>query len=175
MDAWQNQQFPVTIFRPTNIIGETRVPLELWGGRNPLFYQKLKNHEPLIIPQCENILVQSGYNWDLASAFVRALDYPDLVRGEMFIISCKRAITLGKFLQTAIDFFDSKSEIVQVPPRDLCKIYPDVRWHYGMDFLMEHMCFDISKAQNMIGYDPQVTAEEGLVRSLKWLVDNNRL
>ncbi len=121
------------------------------------------------------MLIQSGYNWDLADAFVKALDYPDLVRGEMFIISGKRAITLGKFLQTAVDFFDSKSEIIRVAPQDICKIYPDVRWHYGMDFLMEHMCFDISKVQNTIGYDPKVSTEEGLVRSLKWLIDNHKL
>ena len=45
-------------------------------------------------------MIQSGYNWDLASAFVKAIDYPEAVRGEIFIISCKRAITLGQYLQT---------------------------------------------------------------------------
>ena len=175
LDAWQEKKFPVSILRPTNIIGETRVPLELWGGRNPLFYQKLKKNEPVIIPHCDHILVQSGYNWDLASAFVKALDYPDRIRGEIFIISCKHAITLGRFLQTAMDYLHSKSEIIRVSPEDVCRIMPDVRWHYGMDFLMEHMCFDISKAQNTFGYDPQVSTEEGLVRSLKWMEENGKL
>ena len=171
----KEKQFPVTIFRPTNIIGETRVPLELWGGRNILFYQKLKNHEPLVIPACDSIMVQSGYNWDLASAFVKALDFPEAVRGEVFIISSEKAITLGQFLQTAVDFLGSKSNIIRVPPKDICQMYPDVRWHFGMDFLMEHMCFDISKARKTFGYDPKVSTREGLERSLKWLIDNGKI
>lgn len=88
LDLWEQEKFPVTIFRLTNIIGQGRVPLELWGGRDIIFFRKLKNHEEITIAPCEHIMIQSGYNWDLASAFVKAIDYPDMVRGEIFIISC---------------------------------------------------------------------------------------
>lgn len=169
-------RFPITILRPTNIIGETRVPLELWGGRSIEFYQKLKNNEPLFIPDIENVMVQSGYNWDLASAFVLAMDHPDEVRGEIFIISSKKAITLGEFLRTAMEFLHSSSEIIRVSPELLTKIYPDkVRIHFGLDFLMEHMCFDIGKAERVFGYAPKVSTPEGLRRALGWLVENGKL
>jgi nucleoside-diphosphate-sugar epimerase len=167
-DLWEKEQFPATVLRPTNIIGEHRVPLELWGARDINFYKKLKNNEPITIAPCEHIMVQSGYNWDLASAFAKAVDHPDEIRGELFIISCKKAITLGKYLQTAMDFLNSKSEISHCPAEKLKDIYPEVTMKYRMDFLLQHMCLDISKAERILGYAPTKTTEEGLITALKW-------
>ena len=145
LELWNKDKFPLSIFRPTNIIGPDRIPLDLWGGRDIKFFKTLKNNQPLTIPMmAENVLVQSGYNADLASAFVKGLDFPDKVRGEIFNISCKRSITLGRYLRTAMEFLRSKSEIRLASPKELKRIYPENTWG-GLDFLLEHMCFDISK------------------------------
>ncbi len=167
-DLWEKQGVPGTVFSPTNIIGEGCVPLELWGGRDINFYKLLKEGKPVFIPPCRNVLIQSGYNWDLASAFAKAVDFPEAVRGQQFVISSKKATTLGIFLQTAMDFLHSKSEIIEVSCEDLVRIYPGIRIVHGLDFLMEHMCFDIGKAMRTFGYDPKVTTEEGLVKALAW-------
>ena len=167
-DLWQSRQFPVSIFRPTNIIGPGRIPLELWGGRNIEFFRRLKRHEPVRIPPVESILVQSGYHADLADAFVRALDFPDRVRGELFIISCRKAITLGTYLKTAMEHLGSHSEIVPTPPAELMRLQPDIKWTWGLEFLLEHMCFDIGKAERTFGYAPTRTAQQGLVEALEW-------
>jgi nucleoside-diphosphate-sugar epimerase len=168
LDLWGREQFPVTIFCPTNIIGEHRVPLDLWGGRNIDFFKKLKANEPILLAPCENVLVQSGYNWDLASAFAKAVDHPDAVRGETFIISSKRAITLGRYLETAMEHLDSRSQIEHVTPEALVEKVPGVRMKHGLDFLLEHMCFDIGKAERVLGYAPTHTTEQGLIKSLAW-------
>ena len=168
LELWAKDQFPLTVFRPTNIIGPDRIPLELWGGRDIEFFKKLKRGEPVAIPSVENILVQSGYNSDLASAFVKGLDFPDKVRGEIFIISCKKAITLGRYLMTAMEYLGSKSEISVVSPEELIKMYPGITWVNRLDFLLAHMCFDISKVEMAIGYAPTRTAEQGLVEALEW-------
>lgn len=175
LERFATGNFPVTIFRPTNIIGEGRVPLELWGARDIEFFRKLKAGEPITIAPCENIMLQSGYNWDLASAFVLALDHPDEIRGEIFVISCKRAITLGRYLATAMDYFDSKSEITHCPAEKLIEIYPQVTMRYRMDFLLCHMNFDISKAERILGYEPTKTTEEGLVLALRWCEEQKML
>ncbi|MCK5843557.1 MAG: NAD-dependent epimerase/dehydratase family protein [Victivallales bacterium] len=168
LDLWETEKFPGTVLRPTNIIGEHRIPLELWGGRDIEFFKKLKAGEPLYIPECGKILLQSGYNWDLASAFVKALDHPDAIQGEVYIISCKCAITLERYLQTAVDFFNSKSDISEVPVAKLAEIYPNIQWKNRLEFLLLHMCLDISKAETTFGYAPAKTAEEGLVAALEW-------
>lgn len=168
LDLWKSEKFPVTIFRPTNIIGPGRIPLELWGGRNITFFRRLKAGEPIAIPPCENVLLQSGSNSELADAFVKALDHPDKVRGEIFIISCKHAVTLGHYLRTAMNYLGSKSEIQIVSPEELQKKYPEILWRFGLEFLLEHMCFDIGKAERSFGYQPRKTVEEGLKDALQW-------
>jgi len=175
MELWEKEKFPASIFRPTNIIGQGRIPLELWGARDIEFFRKLKNHEAITIAPCEHIMVQSGYNWDLASAFVKAIDYPEAVRGEIFIISCKRAITLGQYLQAAMDFLGSKSEIKHCPAENLKDIYPEVTMKFRMDFLLEHMCLDISKAEKTFGYAPTRTTQEGLIEALQWCTETGLL
>lgn len=167
-DLWEKKGVPGTIFSPTNIIGEGAVPLELWGGRDIEFFRLLKAGEPVVIPPCRNVLIQSGYNWDLASAFAKAVDFPDAVRGQQFIISCKKAIRLGDYLQTAMDYLHSKSEIIEVPCEDLVRMRSGIRIVHGLDFLMEHMCFDIGKAEKTFGYSPTLTTEQGLVKALAW-------
>jgi len=171
---WSKEKFPLGVFRPTNIIGPGRIPLDLWGGRDIEFFRKLKKSEPVAVPMAENVLVQSGYNADLADAFVKALDYPDKVRGEIFIISCKKAITLGTYLRTAMKFLNSKSEIRMVSTDELKRIYPGYNWG-GLDFLMTHMCFDIGKAERTFGYKPTRTGEQGLIEALEWCESSNIL
>lgn len=165
---YHEKGFPITIFRPTNIIGPGRIPLELWGSRDINFFRKLKASEPITIAPCEDVLLQSGYNWDLASAFVKAIDKPDLIRGELFIISCAKAIRLGEYLKTAMDYLGSKSEISYCPAENLKDIYPEVTMKFRMDFLLLHMCFDISKVRNVLGYQPTKTTQEGLIETLEW-------
>ncbi|OGV47796.1 MAG: hypothetical protein A2017_04135 [Lentisphaerae bacterium GWF2_44_16] len=168
LELWKTEKFPITILRPTNIIGAGRVPLELWGGRDIEFYKKLKAGETVHIAPCENILLQSGFNDDLASAFVKALDAPDKIRGEIFVISTKKAITLGTYLQTAMDYLHSKSEIKHASVEELMKIYPHITWTNRLDFLLEHMSFDIGKAERTFGYSTTKSGQEGLVSALEW-------
>ena len=173
-DLWEKQGIPGTIFSPTNIIGEGVIPLELWGGRSVEFWQTLRASEPIDIPPCENVLVQSGYNWDLASAFAKAVDYPDKVRGQQYVISSRKAIPLSRYLRRAMDFLGSKSEVRVVSCEKLMELHPSVKWVHGLDFLMEHMCFDIGKAMRDFGYSPTHTTEQGLVKALAWCTANGK-
>ncbi len=168
LDQYRDKGFPITIFRPTNIIGPGRVPLELWGGRDIEFFRLLRDSRPVTIAPCEEILVQSGYNLDLARSFVLGLDHPEQVRGQIYIISCKRAVTLGRYLETAMEFLGSRSEIRHARPEELCRLYPDITMHFGLEFLFCHMCLDIGKAERELGYAPEKSTEAGLVESLAW-------
>lgn len=171
LDLWEKQRFPVTIFQPTNIIGRGRIPLDLWGGRNIEFFRRLKAHEPMVIPDCERVLIQSGFNEDLAGAFASALEAGESVRGERFIISCRRAITLARYLETAMEFLESRSSIRIVGNKELIDTIPGVAWKYRLEFLLQPMCFDIGKAERTFGYCPEKTTEDGLREALAWCVE----
>jgi pyruvate/2-oxoglutarate dehydrogenase complex dihydrolipoamide dehydrogenase (E3) component len=60
LELFAKQNFPITIFRPTNIIGDGRVPLDLYGGRDVNFFKALRNNETLELPDCRQITIIGG-------------------------------------------------------------------------------------------------------------------
>ena len=175
LSLWKEDGFPVTILRPTNIIGPGRVPLELWGGRNILFFQLLRQNKPVEIPVAGNTLVQSGYNDDLATAFVGAVTKGDEVSGEIFIVSSKKAITLDRYLGIAKKVLGSTSSIEYVSIEEILRRHPGETDEQGLRFLAEHMSFDIGKAQELLGYSPEYSTEQGLAKALEWCLNQNLL
>ena len=168
LEMFREQGFPVTLFRPSNIFGPGSVPLDLWGGRDPEFFRALKENRPVAVPACfENILIQSCVNSDIAKCIVLALRKPDEVKGEIFNISSERAITLGLYLETVMDYFGSRSEIRRVPVEELMTLYPGKIDRADLDFFLCHMSIDISKAVRVLGYKPEWTVQTGLIETLR--------
>ena len=166
LELFEKYKFPVTIFRPTNIIGDGRVPLDLYGGRDIEFFRALKKSEPITLPDCREVLLQSGCNWDLAKAMFLALKADaETVAGEIIVISCRQAIRLKDYLQAAMEYLNSHSQITWVDAEVFQSQHPE---HTGLRFLREHMCFNIAKAEALLGYTPEYTAREGLYRALEW-------
>ena len=175
LELWEQHGFPVTIFRPTNIIGRGRIPLELWGGRNIRYWQLLKAGQPVDMPGSGNVLLQSGCNDDLASAFVRAVAKGQEIAGEIFIISSRKAITLDHYLAVARDLLDSDSSVQYLSAEEILQRRPEDATEGGLGFLLEHMCFDIGKAESVLGYSPCYSPEEGLTEALKWCLEEGLL
>ena len=171
LSLWREHGFPVTILRPTNIIGPGRVPLELWGGRNPLYYRLMRQGKPIEIPVAGNTLIQSGYNDDLATAFVDAIAKGSEIAGEVFIISCKSAITLDRYFGIAREVLRSASPVEYVSIQEVLHRHPGEASEAGLRFLAEHMCFDIGKAEEVLGYCPKRSTEQGLTKALEWCLD----
>ena len=175
LSLWKEDAFPVTVFRPTNIIGPGRVPLELWGGRNILYYRLMREGQVVEMPMVGHTLLQSGCNDDLATAFVKAVAKGNEISGEIFIISSKRAITLDRFFSTAREVLKSTSPVECLPFLEMVKRRPGEIDEEGLLFLMQHMCFDITKAQEILGYSPQYNTEDGLAKALEWCLDQDLL
>jgi nucleoside-diphosphate-sugar epimerase len=165
------EKFPVTIFRPTNIIGPGRVPLELWGGRSTLYFQLMRQDKTVEIPLARNALLQSGYNDDLATAFLNAIPKGPELSGEIFIISCRKAITLDRYFSVAKEVLKSSSPVECVSNEEILRRYPEETSEQQLTYLVEHCCYDIGKAKRMLGYAPQISMEQGLANSLEWCLD----
>ena len=172
---WEEDAFPVTILRPTNIIGAGRVPIDLWGGRSILYFKLMQRGDGVEIPGSGNILVQPGCNEDLAEGFVGAVTCGPQIRGEIFILSCKRAITLDRYFEVAKHVLRSNSAGEHVSAHEVLRRHPDEAKEASLRFLMEHMCFDTSKAAAMLSYFPHFSAQEGLEAALKWCLDEGLL
>lgn len=162
---------PVTILRPTNIIGAGDVPLDIWGARNPAFFQRILDGELISIPNDGRALLQPGHVGDLADAFVAALDRPQVAG--ICNISCRYAITLNYYVELVADALGRKPTVEHVPAEELIRRYGasgklDVS---GLLFLCEHMCLSIAKAERVLAYSPQMQPEDSVAETVRWLLD----
>ncbi len=172
-DLCEEYDLPLTILRPTNIMGPGDVPIDLLGGRDPEFFQGILDGGPITIPNLGEGLLQPGDVRDLADAFVLAVDQPEAA-GE-YNISSPYAITHNYYAELLADAMDVDPEARHVPVDDLIEEYEgtdrfSVR---GIRFFAEHMCFTIEKARRELGYDPKYTAEDSVEQTVRWMFDNN--
>ncbi|MEA3402400.1 MAG: NAD-dependent epimerase/dehydratase family protein [Armatimonadota bacterium] len=171
-DLCERYELPLTILRPTAIIGPGDVPLDIWGSRDPRLFQSMLDGEPVRVPERGRGLIQFGDVRDLAAAFVLALDQPEKA-GE-YNISSPYAITHNYYVELLSEAMGVVPAVEHVPAEELVEEYGDtdrlnVR---GLRFFVEHMCFTIDKACTELGYDPQHTAEDSVAASVKWMFDN---
>ena len=162
---------PVTILRPTNIIGAGDVPIDIWGARNPAFFQRIIDGELISIPNDGRALLQPGYVGDLADAFVAALDRPQMAG--IYNISCRYAITLNHYVELLADALGGKPTVEHVPADELIGRHSgsgklDVS---GLLFLCEHMCFSLAKAARDLGYCPQMQPQDSVEENVRWMLD----
>lgn len=177
MDLHRQGCFPVTIFRPTMIIGPGSLPVDNLGGRSRQFLQDLLANIPIDLPEDGDVLIQGGFNADLAEAFVLAVEHADRSMGEIFNISCRKAVTLRHYLESIKEAIGSTSALVPMPVDTILERHRDDGRidEYWFRFLCRHMCFDIGKAAERLGYIPKYELRESISRVVEWLKMTSRL
>ncbi|MBU7003968.1 MAG: NAD-dependent epimerase/dehydratase family protein [Theionarchaea archaeon] len=170
LNAYEESGFPATILRPSNIYGPGDIPLDIWGGRSVGFFRRLTRNENITVPNDGKALLQPGYVEDLGDAFSLPLEHGNAI-GQVFNISSERCVPLNTYLEIMMNIVGSSSSVDYMPIDEMIKTYSQYlgSWPAGLKFVCEHMCIDISKAKNRLGYAPKVSLEEGLGRNLDWM------
>jgi len=139
---------PVVTFRPPFVYGPNN-PFY----REQFFWDRLRAGRPIIIPGDGYRLMQFVYVGDLVAAMLRAMVEPRAV-GEAFNIGNPRStLTIWNLAREVVRLAGSTSAIRLVP------------WDFAD---VELRIPDIGKARKLLGYEPRVDLEEGLVRTIAW-------
>jgi len=150
--AWayyRSYGIPIVIFRNGIIYGEGM-------RRNIFIYIWLKN-----LLQRKPIVVEGGdqtrdpcYVTDTLDAWIRAIEAPkQKVVGEIFQISTGKEYKVKEIAKICTKIIPGKI------------IYTD----YRPGEKGQRECFDINKARKILGYNPKVDLEEGLLKTKEWI------
>ena len=94
------------------------------------------------------------YIGDIVSGIIGALDHP---RGcQVYNLGNGRPISLKKFIGIAADCV-GREAIINIMPNQAGDV--------------TRTCADITLARNLIGYEPKVSLEEGMKRTVDWYRD----
>lgn len=171
LDFHKHTGFPVTVVRPTAIYGP--------GDMRLLKLFKLASKAVTIVLGSGEIKYHMVYIDDLIQGFILASKSTKAV-GESFIIGGKEVLTLNKLLDTISNLMDVPTKKIHVPAwpfqvagticEKICiplNIDPPL-YRRRVDFFTKSRSFDITKAQNILGYEPRTSIHDGLFKTLKW-------
>lgn len=149
---WEHK-IPILSVRPFNIYG----PGQVGEGAIQIFTTNALNNENIVITG-DGVQIRS---WCYIDDFVDAIEACTSrikIEGNSFNIGNPHAtVTIYELANKIIQYLGSKSKIVFNP-------------HMGIDVQLRVP--DISKAQEMLGFTPKISLEEGLKRTIEWYKDN---
>jgi nucleoside-diphosphate-sugar epimerase len=122
------------------------------------------------IPEMDAKL-QLGYVGNVVQALELALNKEEATEGT-FLIADKDVLTLRKFVEILYSELGcGKPPVIPEPLSKFLMIFPPFR-RKAKDFF-KNRAYDISRAVNILGYDPKVSTEEGLRRTIDHWKEKN--
>jgi nucleoside-diphosphate-sugar epimerase len=160
--------FPATVLRPSYITGPGLLPLDNLGGRREGFLRDILDGVPLDLPNDGQALLHPVHVRDLAHAFLLATQRPQTSLGQIYNICLAKAVTLNRYIEITADALGRKPVVRHRSVDDMLKTHGKSISEIGLRFLATHMCFDIRKAREQLGYEPHCTTEEAIRETVLW-------
>jgi nucleoside-diphosphate-sugar epimerase len=168
LDLHHRQGFPATVIRPSYITGPGMLPLDNLGGRRQDFLADVLAGKPLELPNDGQALLHPVHVRDLARSFVLALQTPQSV-GQIYNICLDRAVPLTRYLAITAQALDAPEPTTDFQPVETILARHGESIHkIGLHFLATHMCYDIRKAREQLGYRPSMSTEEAIEETARW-------
>lgn len=166
-EQYQRRGLPVTIIRPRHIYGPDN-----YTYREGFFFDRLLRDRPILIPGNGSTLIQFGYVEDVADAFRLAL-VSEKAAGQAYTITGRECLTLDTFVDLLGCVTGKTVKKVYFDPKLLTE-FKEPGWYFGESERASedgHVCYDISKAREQLGYSPKFSLEEGLKKTFKWYLE----
>ncbi len=161
--------FPATILQPSCIMGAGAWPMDNLGSRDHDFFKRILEGTPLVLPDGGNMLIQFIHPGDIASAFRLAAASPQ-AEGGTYILSGERAVTVKTYIEMLGELLGRAPVFTYASGQELLKDYIGKPGEGGFRFFLEHMCFDISKAEKDFGWRPRHSLEDILAEVTEWVL-----
>lgn len=144
--------FPACSIRPFNIFG----PHQVGEGAIHHFIVRALAGETLQVHNDGSQIRSWCYIDDIVDGVLLALEKPEAV-GEAFNIGNPRStLTIYNLAREIVRLCHSESEVLSVP------------WNHAD---VELRIPDVDKARQLLGFEPRIDLEEGLVRTIAWYRD----
>jgi len=156
-----------TAIMPPNICGPGKIPLDCYGRRSIENHQNHKKGKPVPLPEPGQTLIGPCDAKDVAQAFFLSVLNPENSADEIFNVGSAYAITVRNFVETYGKIYGTEI------PVQWCsweKYSTRINPEQGANFhFKSHMCPDITKISQKLGYKPKYTAEETMERAVFWM------
>lgn len=169
-ERYREDDFPVTIVRPSHTYGETKLvvgPLMGWQVPHWSFADRILRGKPVIVQDTGRSLWTVTHSDDIAVGICGLAGNPAAI-GHAFHITNEMPMTWNEIMETYGWLLHRQVDIVHIPTEYISKKYPEMAQGIYGD-MSENGVFDNSKIKRFVPeYAPHITLREGLARSLRW-------
>ncbi len=144
---------PAVSLRFFNVFGPRQDPRSPYSGVISLFLQRALLGQELLIFGDGRQTRDFVFVEDIVQALLLGCFGP-VSRGESINVGTGRAVTITRLAELVMSLCESPSRL---------------RYAEARAGEIKHSCADISMARHLLGYQPTVSVEEGLSRTLEWL------
>jgi nucleoside-diphosphate-sugar epimerase len=158
--------FPVTVLHPGHVVGEGWWPVNPQGNVNPSVFTTLAQGEELTLPHFGLETLHHVHSADVAQAFVRAIERPDVANNESFYVVSDEAVTLRGFAEAVAGWYGRPARLAFLPwdewSRTVGADDRAVTWEH-IARSPSHSC---AKARTLLGYAPSYSSLRAVRESI---------
>jgi 2'-hydroxyisoflavone reductase len=160
----QRSKFPVVTIRPPFIYGPANPYY-----REAFFWDRIRDHRPVIVPGDGRRLMQFAYVKDVVTACLKAAEEPAAI-GHAFNIANARPITQVEFVEMLGEAAGKKPELVRIPRARVLQqgghpMGPNL--YFGVYLDLPPITQVVTKAQRILAFHP-TDFETGLKETYRW-------
>jgi nucleoside-diphosphate-sugar epimerase len=168
MQAYRDENFPVTIVRPSLTYGETQITLAVnsWA-KSYTVVDRMRQGKKVIVPGDGSSLWVITHNTDFARGFVGLLGHPQAI-GNAFHITTDEVMTWDQFYRIVAGAAGVEPQLIHIPSDFIGACVPEALGSLKGDKAVS-VVFDNSKIKRYVpGYCATMPFAEGIGRTLAW-------
>ena len=168
MRAYREEDFPVTVVRPSLTYGDTQIALAInsWA-KSYTAVDRMRQGKKVIVPGDGSSLWVITHNSDFAKGLVGLLGNPQAI-GHAFHITTDEVMTWDQFYRIVGAAAGVEPQLIHIPSDFIGACLPDALGGLKGDKAVS-VVFDNSKIKRFVpGYCATVPFAEGIRRTLAW-------
>ncbi|MET0932773.1 MAG: NAD-dependent epimerase/dehydratase family protein [Mycetocola sp.] len=166
---------PSTVLHPGHITGPGWPMVNAAAHFGLGVWEALAAGSTLVLPNLGLETVHHVHADDVAQAFQRAIERPEVAAGKSYHVVSERAMTLRGIAETAAGWFGQEAVLDFLPFTEFLATLSDADAAATRDHVSRSPSMSISAAVSDLGYAPRYTSAAAIADGLGWLIADGQI
>ena len=164
----REKNFPATILHPGHITGPGWLPINPAGHLDPDLFTRLANGEEICLPNLGMETLHHVHAFDVAAAFLNAVESRSNCIGESFHVVSEQALTLRGYAMALSKWFGKEAKLRFLSWEDWQKTTNETNAHLTWDHIAHSPNGSIEKAKKLLGFKPKYSSLEAIQEAVTY-------
>ncbi len=169
----RDKGFPVTVLHPGHISGPGWLPINPAGNLDPEIFVKLSKGEEIVLPNLGMETLHHVHAYDVAQAFMKAIENRQNSVGESFHVVSEQALTLRGYAMAMAKWFGQEAKLTFLPWEEWKKTVDQASAELTWDHIAHSPVGSIEKAKKLLHYHPRYTSIQAVQETVSYYFAND--